>query len=146
MPVPNLRNPGSTTDWIPVFLTLFWKVVDPGFPRRGRAPTPKGGGRQPIIWPIFPQKYMKMKKFWLGGVYPLGSASGGIALPFRGKVHDKMLLQQILCQILLISKHLDLHVDRLIVSLMACSHCTGTGTGQVRVTGLGAMGTNYVVQ
>ena len=24
----------------------------------------RGGGRQPIIWPIFPENYMKMKTFW----------------------------------------------------------------------------------
>ena len=26
-----------------------------------------GRGRQPIIWPIFPENYMEMKKFWTGG-------------------------------------------------------------------------------
>ena len=41
-------------------------VADPGFPRGGDA-NPKGGGRQPIIWPIFPENCMKMKKFWARG-------------------------------------------------------------------------------
>ena len=41
-------------------------VADPGFPRGGGA-NPKGGGRQPIIWPIFSENCMKMKKFWAGG-------------------------------------------------------------------------------
>ena len=36
-------------------------VADPGFPRGGDANF--GGGRQPIIWPIFPKNCMKMKKF-----------------------------------------------------------------------------------
>ena len=31
------------------------------------APTPGRGGRQPIIWPIFPENCMKIKKFWAGG-------------------------------------------------------------------------------
>ena len=39
-------------------------VADPGFPRGGGA-NPKGG-RQPIIWPIFAENCMKMKKFWAG--------------------------------------------------------------------------------
>ena len=40
-------------------------VADPGFPRGGGV-NPKGG-RQPIIWPIFPENCMKMKKFGAGG-------------------------------------------------------------------------------
>ena len=47
-------------------------VADPGFPRGGGA-NPKGG-RQPIIWSIFPENCMKMKKFW---------ARGGGARPSR---------------------------------------------------------------
>ena len=45
-------------------------VADPGFPR-GEGANPKGE-RQPIIWPIFPENCMKMKKFWArgGGVRP----------------------------------------------------------------------------
>ena len=43
-------------------------VADPGFPRGGTL-TPKGG-RQPIIWPIFPENCMKMKKFGAGGARP----------------------------------------------------------------------------
>ena len=35
-------------------------VADPGFPWGG-------GGRQPIIWPIFPENCMKIKKFWAWG-------------------------------------------------------------------------------
>ena len=53
-------------------------MVDPGFPRGGGT-NPKGGGRQPIIWPIFPENCMKMKKFWAGGARvpraPLRSAT-----------------------------------------------------------------------
>ena len=41
-------------------------VADPGF-SRGGGTNPKGGGRQPIIWPIFPPNCMKMKKFWARG-------------------------------------------------------------------------------
>ena len=45
-------------------------VANPGFPRGGGA-NPKGG-HQPIIWPIFPENCMKMKKFWArGGRHPL---------------------------------------------------------------------------
>ena len=41
-----------------------WGIQD--FPEEG-ALTPKGG-RQPIIWQIFPENCMKMKKFWaIGG-------------------------------------------------------------------------------
>ena len=40
-----------------------WRIQD--FPEEG-ALTPKGG-RQPIIWPIFSENCMKMKKFWAGG-------------------------------------------------------------------------------
>ena len=44
-------------------------VADPGFPRGGGA-TLKGG-RQPIIWSIFAENCMKMKKFWArGGARP----------------------------------------------------------------------------
>ena len=39
-------------------------VADPGFPRGGHA---NSEGGLPIIWPIFPENYMKMKTFWLGG-------------------------------------------------------------------------------
>ena len=46
-------------------------VADPGFPRGGGA-NPKGGGCQPIIWPIFPKNCMKMKKF---------GARGGACIP-----------------------------------------------------------------
>ena len=45
--------------------SLPFSVADPGFPRGGGA-NPKGG-RQPIIWPIFPENCMKMKKFGAGG-------------------------------------------------------------------------------
>ena len=42
-----------------------WRIQD--FPEEGGA-NPKGrGGRQPIIWPIFPKNCMKMKKFWARG-------------------------------------------------------------------------------
>ena len=41
-------------------------VADPGFPRGG-APSLEGGGRQPIIWPIFPENCMEMKTFWVRG-------------------------------------------------------------------------------
>ena len=41
-----------------------WRIQD--FPEEG-ALTPKVGGRQPIIWPIFPKNCMKMKKFWTRG-------------------------------------------------------------------------------
>ena len=37
-------------------------VADPEFPRGGGA-NPKGG-RQPIIWPIFPENCMKMDHTW----------------------------------------------------------------------------------
>ena len=40
-----------------------WRIQD--FPQEG-ALTPKGG-RQPIIWPIFSENCMKMKKFWARG-------------------------------------------------------------------------------
>ena len=48
--------------------TFQWQIQD--FPEE-EAPTP--GGRQPIIWPIFPKNCMKMKKFWArsGGTHPL---------------------------------------------------------------------------
>ena len=53
-------------------------VADPGLPRGGGA-NPKGG-RQPIIWSIFPENCMKMKKFWARGgrasLAPPGSATG----------------------------------------------------------------------
>ena len=45
-----------------------WRIQD--FPEGG-APTSEGGGRQPIIWPIFPKNCMKMKKFWPRGGRPL---------------------------------------------------------------------------
>ena len=38
-------------------------MTDPGFPRGAANP---GGERQPIIWSIFPENCMKMKKFWAG--------------------------------------------------------------------------------
>ena len=58
-------------------------VADLGFPRGGGA-NPKGG-RQLIIWPIFPKNCMKMKKFWArGGARapraPLRSATGSYTL------------------------------------------------------------------
>ena len=34
-------------------------VADPAFPNPW--------GRQPIIWAIYPDNFMKMKKFWAGG-------------------------------------------------------------------------------
>ena len=40
-----------------------WRIQD--FPQEG-TPSPEGG-RQPIIWPIFPKNCMKMKKFRAGG-------------------------------------------------------------------------------
>ena len=40
-----------------------WRIQD--FPEEG-ALIPEGG-RQPIIWSIFPENCMKMKKFWAGG-------------------------------------------------------------------------------
>ena len=43
--------------------TTQWRIQD--FPEEG-APTP-GGGHHPIIWPIFPENCMKMKKFWARG-------------------------------------------------------------------------------
>ena len=48
-------------------------VADPAFPRGGCANPKGGGGRQPIIWPIFPENCMKMKKIWPrgGGARPL---------------------------------------------------------------------------
>ena len=61
-------------------LIVMMSVADPGFPRGGGA-NPKGGGRQPIISPIFPENCMKMKKFWARGgregrAPPLRSATG----------------------------------------------------------------------
>ena len=53
-------------------------VADPGFPRGGGA-NPRGG-RQPIIWPIFPKNCMKMKKFWARG--------GPLDPPLRRRVPD----------------------------------------------------------
>ena len=46
--------------------TMRLPVADPGFPR-GRGANPKGGGHQPIIWPISPENCVKMKKFWAIG-------------------------------------------------------------------------------
>ena len=43
--------------------TYQWRIQH--FPEEG-ALTPKGE-RQPIIWSIFPENCMKMKKFWAGG-------------------------------------------------------------------------------
>ena len=60
-----------------------WPVADSGFPRGGGANPKAGGGRQPIIWPIFPENCMKMKKFWARGGRgrvpraPLRSATAG---------------------------------------------------------------------
>ena len=48
-----------------------WRIQD--FPEEG-ALTPEEGGYQPIIWSIFPENCMKMKKFW---------ARGGDACPSR---------------------------------------------------------------
>ena len=45
------------------YCSLQWRIQD--FPEEG-ALTPKGG-RQPIIWQIFPENCMKMKKFWARG-------------------------------------------------------------------------------
>ena len=45
----------------PVQVLWQWWIQD--FPEEG-ALTPKGRGCQPIIWPIFPENCMKMKKFW----------------------------------------------------------------------------------
>ena len=45
--------------------TEYQTVADPGFPKGGGA-NPKEG-RQPILWPIFPENCMKMKKFWATG-------------------------------------------------------------------------------
>ena len=45
-------NPGSP-----------FSMADPGF-LRGERSQPRRGS-QPIIWPIFPENCMKMKKFWL---------------------------------------------------------------------------------
>ena len=57
-------------------------MADLGFPRGGDA-NPKVEGHHPIIWPIFPENCMKMKKFWArrGGEArvprtPLRSATG----------------------------------------------------------------------
>ena len=44
-------------------VTFQWQIQD--FAEEG-ALTPEGG-RQPIIWSIFPENCMKMKKFWAGG-------------------------------------------------------------------------------
>ena len=50
--------------WVPlIFNGLQWRIQD--FPEEG-ALTPEGG-RQPIIWSIFPENCMKMKKFWARG-------------------------------------------------------------------------------
>ena len=45
----------------------FSLVGDPGFPRRGGEPL---RGRKSIIWPIFLENYMKIKKFWPRGFPP----------------------------------------------------------------------------
>ena len=58
----NLRSAKSCTSATKLTIA----VADPGFPRGGGA-NPKGGGREPIIWPIFPENCMKMKKFWARG-------------------------------------------------------------------------------
>ena len=52
-------------NWYEVHIQEPCAVADPGFPRGGGANLK--GGRQPIIWPIFPENCMKMKKFWAGG-------------------------------------------------------------------------------
>ena len=39
-----------------------WWIQD--FPEEGALTQ---SGREPIIWPIFPENCMKMKKFWTGG-------------------------------------------------------------------------------
>ena len=57
-----------------------WRIKD--FPEEG-ALTPKGG-RQPIVWPIFPENCMKMKKFGARGggraslTPPLRSTTGNV--------------------------------------------------------------------
>ena len=63
------RGPTSRTSY-----HFQWRIQD--FPEEG-ALTPKGG-HQSIIWPIFPENCMKMKKFWARGG---GRAS--LALPLR---------------------------------------------------------------
>ena len=55
-----------------------WRIQD--FPEEG-ALIPEGG-RQPIIWPIFPENCMKMKKFW---------ARGGDARPSRPPLDPPLL-------------------------------------------------------
>ena len=65
---------------IRTILQLHIAVADPGFPRGGGA-NPKGGGGQPIIWPIFAENCMKMKKFWARG----GGAS--LAPPLDPPLH-----------------------------------------------------------
>ena len=62
-----------------ITLSNQWRIQD--FPEEG-ALTLKGG-RQPIIWPIFPKNCMKMKKFLarggaLGTRPPLRSATGNV--------------------------------------------------------------------
>ena len=74
MPYPQILGGGDTSNMhalikVVSFCPAF-TVADPGFPRGGDA-KPKGG-RKPIIWPIYPENCMKMKKFWArGGAHPL---------------------------------------------------------------------------
>ena len=80
----NLRNYCATLQISVVHLCGVWtptlrywsnSVADPGFSRGGGA-NPKGGRRQPIIWPFFLKNCMKMENFWArGGHAPLRSAA-----------------------------------------------------------------------
>ena len=66
----------------------FWRVTDFVCGSRGGyrisqrrlRQAAEGGGRQPIIWPIFPENCMKIKKIWSKGgtslAAPLRSATG----------------------------------------------------------------------
>ena len=58
-PLWNRPKPGNTS----IVHGDQWRIQD--FPEEG-ALTPKGG-HQPIIWPIFPENFMKMKRFWARG-------------------------------------------------------------------------------
>ena len=46
--------------------TVYIALANPGFPRGG-ALTPKGGEVPTYYLAIFPENYMKMRKFWAGG-------------------------------------------------------------------------------
>ena len=73
-------------------------MADPGFPRRGTNPSE---GRQPTIWPFFPENCMKMKKFWHRGgtsLAPSRSATGcgnyvpPVCISGQDMVNKKVLL------------------------------------------------------